>query len=663
MVYLGLLIIAIISIYYYWQTLPEISRTRRYLLAALRIIALALIIILLFNPVLRYTRRQLQKPRAILLIDNSISMQETADEITKYDLFAAAAQSMAEELAAKGYDPEIINFADGIEGKPEATRLAKSLADLQADDRLRDIKDIFLFSDGWFDDDDPNFIQNLPFAVHVFQADFAASGFDLEISRLKYNQRAWLKEDNPFIIDIKADNYSGKAELDFFAGDQLVQTRNLDFAEENYQQILFEHEFTATGMQKINFSVRTDSLNELQTENNSYPGAVLVLEDKAQVNIISDRYSWEGRFLVQVANQEQRFNVQYLLKERNLKLEREDVQLGAHLENCQVLCLINYGSLRFDDHEIELIERYVSNGGGLIYMGRPAGILEHLLPVRASNINRSFEGNFRLSSLSSRYQSFEVMKQNISEIPPVKFFYTQPKLSGSVLAIFPVEQEPPAIVFQEYGKGKVLYFSFLELWKWQLWGDGDHYRQFANNILQWLSYAKSENFVAYSEQNSYLLGDEIKIILSAFDEKYAPLTDIKPEITITKSEVEKQRDYLTRKNERYEYSFIAGETGEYDFFITEQEHDLQTNGSFIISSGSAEVRDRGINASLLNFLAKQTSGSIYRNHSDIKEYPEATAFVQTRYHEIPLYKKWYFITLFLIAFCLEIYFRKRWGLL
>jgi len=31
--------------------------------------------------------------------------------------------------------------------------------------------------------------------------------------------------------------------------------------------------------------------------------------------------------------------------------------------------------------------------------------------------------------------------------------------------------------------------------------------------------------------------------------------------------------------------------------------------------------------------------------------------------DIPLYRKWYVLTLFIVAFCLELFFRRRWGLL
>ena len=450
MVYLGLLAITGITIYYYWRTMPEISAGRRYLLAALRIIALAVIMVLLFNPVIQYSRKEEVKPKQLLLLDNSISMDEKSSGKSKLEIFQETAQETSDLLSAKGYDTAIISFANGISGNRDASRLALSLAEIQEQDKLRNVQDVFLFSDGWFDDNDPEFIQNIQFPVHVNEINFQATGFDLQVSRLKYNQRAWLREVNPFIVDVSATNFTGKADVDFYISDKKIQTQPVDFAAEKYQQLLFEYEFMETGLQKIRFSVHTDSLAELETENNTFPGAILVLGDKAEITIISDKMSWEGRYLVQTANQEQRFEVIYLHKGNVLRWERDIVELGSEMENCQVLCLINYGTLSFNKDQIELIDRYITNGGGLLYMGLPVKELEYLLPVLSTGIRREFEGKFRLTPESSTYQSFQVIDKYLDEIPPVKFYYTQRKLSGTLLAEFPAEQTPPAIIYQEF---------------------------------------------------------------------------------------------------------------------------------------------------------------------------------------------------------------------
>ena len=643
--------------------MPEISKGKRFLLAILRWIAIAIVMVLLFNPIIRYSRRKPVQQQQILLLDNSISMNEQTDDESKFQNYSIEADSVKLLLESKGYQCKVQEFADGVNGDKESTRLAKALTDLQENGSLKNTRDIFVFSDGWFDDSDPEFIQNIQYPVNVFQSDFQSTSFDLQITKLKYNKRSWLKEITPFIVDISSSHYSGVAELDFYISDNKIETRKIAFKDEKYQQMLFEHEFTDTGLQPVKFEIHQDSLLEVGIENNSFPGAVLVLENKAAVKIISDELSWEGRYLVQATVRDERFEATYLYKGKDLRDNRDVVTLGSELKDCQVLCLINNGKLKFSNSQIELIDRYVANGGGLYYLGLPLKGLERILPVRSTGIRREFEGKFRLTQESAAYQSFQIVKNNLDEIPPVRFYYTELLKSGTLLAEFPAEQTPPAFVFQEYGNGKVLYGSFLDLWKWQLWGEDDHYGQFNNNILQWLSYAKADNFFAWSEQNSYLIGEDVNIELAAFDEKYAPLTNLQAEIVITKDNKEYLRDYLNLNNDKYNYSFTAKDPADYQFTITDKQTQQETNGKFMITSSNSEVRDRGINTTLLQFIAKQTSGKIFSNKEDLADYPKAENRFNTTYYEIPLYKKWYIITLFLLSFCLEIFFRKRWGLL
>ncbi|MDP8321535.1 MAG: hypothetical protein RAO94_04195 [Candidatus Stygibacter australis] len=663
MIYLGLISLTGIIIYFYWRTMPEISRGKRYFLAILRWIALAIVMILLFNPIIRYSRRNPVQMRQLLLLDNSISMNEQSDNVSKLQKYKVQADSIKLLLESKGYKCKLLEFADGINGDKESTRLTKTFSDLQEQDNYKNVKDLFMFSDGWFDDSDPEFIQNIQFPVHVIQSDFQSTSFDLQITKLKYNKRSWLKEITPFIVAVSSSHYQGGAELDFYISDEKIETKQINFKDEKYQQVLFEHEFSQTGLQPVRVEIHQDSLLEVGIENNSFPGAVLVLENKAAVKVISDELSWEGRYLVQAAERDERFEVTYLYKGSDLRKNRDVVSLGSELENCQVLCLINNGKLNFTKSQIELIDRYVANGGGLYYLGQPLAGLDRILPVRSTGIRRIFEGKFRLTQESAAYQSFQTIKKNLDEIPPVRFYYTELKTSGTLLAEFPAEQTPPALVFQEYGNGKVLYGSFLDLWKWQLWGEDDHYSDFNNNIMQWLSYAKANNFFAWSEQNSYLIGEDVNIELAAFDEKYAPLTNLQAEIVITKDDQEYLRDYLNLNNERYSFSFTAKDPAEYKFTITDKQSLKGTGGKFMIMSANSEVRDRGINKSLLQYIARQTVGKELFKVNDLADYPKAESRFDTTYFEIPLYKKWYIITLFLLSFCLEIFFRKRWGLL
>ncbi|HRR01024.1 MAG TPA: hypothetical protein P5518_06860, partial [Candidatus Cloacimonas sp.] len=66
----------------------------------------------------------------------------------------------------------------------------------------------------------------------------------------------------------------------------------------------------------------------------------------------------------------------------------------------------------------------------------------------------------------------------------------------------------------------------------------------------------------------------------------------------------------------------------------------------------------------LSWLANETGGKVlYASNIDSYNPTPAKPIEQITRKEIPLYKKWYVIALFIFIFCLELFFRRRWGLL
>ena len=102
--------------------------------------------------------------------------------------------------------------------------------------------------------------------------------------------------------------------------------------------------------------------------------------------------------------------------------------------------------------------------------------------------------------------------------------------------------------------------------------------------------------------------------------------------------------------------------GKYKFEISDKTSHSQTEGEFMISQYSPESRDNGINISLLSYISNKTYGKLI-DDPDLLEIPTAEKEITKIRSEIPIYKKWYLITFFLLVFCTELFLRKRWGLL
>ena len=135
------------------------------------------------------------------------------------------------------------------------------------------------------------------------------------------------------------------------------------------------------------------------------------------------------------------------------------------------------------------------------------------------------------------------------------------------------------------------------------------------------------------------------------------------EISVTNSDDHVvHQGFMLKENNNYFIKISDLQSGKYNFIISDKTSNSQTEGKFMISQISPESRDTGINLSLLSYISNKTNGRVIDKASDL-EIPTAEKEIIILRSEIPIYKKWYVIAIFLLAFCTELFLRKRWGLL
>jgi len=190
------------------------------------------------------------------------------------------------------------------------------------------------------------------------------------------------------------------------------------------------------------------------------------------------------------------------------------------------------------------------------------------------------------------------------------------------------------------------------------------YQKIIVNILTWLS---NKALGAYSAiyKSSYLQGEEIQISLRAEDDIRSSDLDKNPQITIFDAEGQEQvRDFMVRKGDEYSFRSELTEAGNYSFVIREPDSGQKSSGSFAVSELAVEERDFDFNLPLLSYLVSESRGQLLylQEAADFHPLPAVAKENITR-NEYALYKRWYIIALFILSFCLELYFRRRWGLL
>ena len=662
MIFLLIALAVLLIFYFYRNTVPQLYGWRKKLLIVLRSVAIIVILILLLNPVLFFIKHTINRPKVIMLNDISDSMNQESGDISKTDALQDFREIVRTEIRSGKYD--IVNYDFAGESGKNTTRLTPALQEITKKQNLEDIQAIFLFSDGWLKDESLESIIALNIPIYTVVPDFKINDFDLEITSLRYNKTVYRNDLTPIEVNLSSTNFNGNARVELFINNKKNKAKKIEFRDTDFLQEFFEISFNETGIRSFEVVVSSDSTNEKNPANNKYTGAIQVLRERSRITIISDKPGWDAKFMIDAIQQNPRWEHSFLLKEKTLKKIRQQVSLKNEIQETVMLILINNNSLQFTTAEAEIIKNFVKQGGGLFLMGKPPKEISEILPAADYGFRTTFESTFSFTDESKKYETFNLEKVR-SNIPPVNYYFVKPKLQAKILAKIENEERNPAILFMNYEKGKVLQLAFMNLWKWQLWEKDNKYNQFITNIISWLSRESSERFFARTNKTSYFSGEKITVNLTAYDETLSPIYDLNAKLTVFDEKHDKvfEEFLLTEEDEyRCEIGFLP--SGKYSFKIRDERTGLETKGEFMVTADDPESRDRGFNTSLLAYISEQTNGKLlYPEDMAEFKFPEAQLMSFKKRTEIPVYKKWYLIALFLVSFCLELFFRKRWGLL
>lgn len=660
---LPILFALLISGYYNYRTQPEIPVSRRWMLFALRFVSLLILLTLLLNPILYYTQRKTLAPKAILLEDSSASMELKHGSSAKAASLKPLADKLAGQFRDAGYELETYRFAAGLEGDKSGSLLAKTIEDLAKAKKLNRPAAMILLSDGWLRDESLAAISRLGSPFYVIADSSSTPIPDLEISSVISNRYAYRGEPNTIRADIVSHNYSGPVQARLLVGSKTISTQNLRLEEGKAQSLDFNHRFNSTGFfpWKVELSALT---SESRLSNNSYPGAIEVLADKQRILLISDKPAWDNKFTLDAIATNPRWQTESYLNREGRLFSGETPVSRLSAENLAVIVIINNGNLKLDSATASFVNSSFGRGIGLLYQGLPVAELASSLPLQRSNIQSSYQGFLSPTPQGSAYPMLSPLTSSAKDLPPLDYYYVSALPGSEILATINNPQNSPAIAEKTMGGSRCLAFATLNLWRWQLQSGEEGYNKLISSSLTWLS-NKSSGAYSAIYNNSYFLGEEIRIRLRNEDEVRQSKLDANPRIRILgKNNKEVAADYMTRDGDEFSFTASLKEPGTYSFEISDKESGQSTKGRFELSDSSLEKRDFGYNLPLLSWLANETNGKLLfqSNLNAFSPLPAQAEELVSR-KEIALYKKWYFLSLFILAFCLELYFRRRWGLL
>ncbi len=658
MVFLALLITFLVVMFFYKNTNPQISVTQRYILSLLRFVAIGSIILLIFNPIIKIKKQKSLVMQNIVLNDVSKSMYQNFSGKKKTEYYTDLIDLF------KKTNFKIINFANGVNGDINSTDLLKTFRDIKKLFSEKSLKNIVLLSDGWFDNDNFDFVKKLGLPIFTIFPSVKENGTNLSVKSIKFNLKNYTDEETPILVELNSKNYKSKAKVELFINGKLYKSKKIDFKNSNSAQVTFFKNFKKQGIYSIKAMLNPiEQIQETTLEDNKKIEAINILKSKKNVLILSDKLNWDLKFITRALKKNKHLKVINLTYERQFFIGKKSTTLLKHFENLSNLIIINYGKLYFNAQQKKLIKQFLKNGGALLYIGKPN---LSVLPVKTESFESGEKFSIHLSQEATDYITFD---WDESEIPPLETIYTNAKPTAKILAYFDNPEKSPAILIGNYHKGKIAYFSFFGLWRWQMWNKNSDYDNFVLNLNSWLSTGEQKRYKLLLNKSGFALGEQIEIKLLAYDEKLSPLKNLNLKL-ILKDNNSKivEKSFMLENDDGYYLEKQIFTPGKY-FLEIYKDNKKVAFGKFIVFNITPETYNRGFNIINLKYISQISGGkSFYIDDFDIKNFMSyingnREKSLITIFKEIPLYKKIYFVLIFILSFVIELYLRKRWGLL
>ena len=653
----------LISGFYNYRSHPEMPVSRRWLLFGLRCISLGIILLLLISPILYYIQRKSLAPQIVVLEDTSLSMSLKHGATSKAAYLKPSIAKLRSRFIDAGYEVIEHRFAKGLEGDNNSSLLGESLNQLSKDKGITNLAGIILASDGWLQDESLAAAMQLGQPFYVLADSSKNLSPDLEVSTVHSNRYAYRNEPNTIRADFISENYNGAAEARLIVGNSVISRQSLKLEAGKAQSVDFANRFNQTGF--FTWKVELSPLaGEIRLSNNSFPGAIEVLSEKERIVLISDKPAWDNKFILDAIASNPRWEVQSYLNRSGKLYSGENLVTKLSGDNLAALVIINNGMVKLDSYTLSFINGAQAKGVGIMYQGLPVDELNAVLPLKKSNIVTLYQGFINPSAAAVNYPMLSPLTDNAQDLPPVDYYYLTANSGAEILASMNNPQNSPAIAVKNIGGARSIAFSTLNLWRWQLQSKDEGYNKLVSNCLTWLSNKSTSGFDAIYNR-SYLNGEEIRIKLRVEDDIRQRRLDVNPRIRIVdKNSKEVINDFLTREDDEYSFKAELKEPGTYSFEISDKESGKSSKGKFELNASSLENKDYGYNLPLLSWLASQNNGKMLLNPElDTFSVVPAVKEILISRREIALYKKWYILALFILAFCIELYLRRRWGLL
>lgn len=671
--------VAAATVLYFRNKKQHYGKALTIILFVLRTLIVGLVVLLLFNPLIRQKFSSVETPTIILAHDNSSSVvlcKDSAfykkDYLTQFEQFRKDlnADFQVDEylFGEEVRDFEQLDFSDQL------TDLSSLIKTLDRRYYKRNVGAVLLFSDGIYNRGfEPELVaENFLFPIHTVVLGDTVSYPDLAIRNVHYNKVVSLGATFPVRVTVAARDLAGrKAQLTLKESGRVLEKRDIEIPSNRFsKEIDFMLDATKKGVLPIDIEI-SGIEGEEQLLNNVRHIYVEVLDQKYKLLCVAASPHPDLGALRSVLNDN--YEVDFCFgKEQLPDFEKYDLVILHQVPNAKM----DFNTLKTQlDKNAKLPVLFViGKDTDRDYINKVQSVFE----FRSGATNTLLDVKAHLNSAFTTF-TFDVKSdQMIAKYPPLALPHLEINALKShddllLQEVMGVKSGLPLLSFAN-DKRKMGFLFGTNVWRWRLFEyyqskNHDVFDEIFSKTLKYLLLSSNDGSAIYAKETYY--SNEPVIITAELRNPNNELV-IDPELTIqiVNKLTGETYDYTFSKRE-HDYQLNAGllPEGLYQYKVEAQmgERKINVSGTFSVAAIGIEEQQLTADLERMRNIARLTNGNCYtaqQLQQLVEDLRHDTRITSVEHHESRfedlIHSKWIFFVLIGLA-AVEWLLRKMFG--
>jgi len=703
-----LLLAALAAFVFYRYTLPPLPPRLRTLLSLLRGFALALLLLVLFEPVLRFIDRHMQEPVVAALIDASQSMtirdsggdraQRTSDALkqNKFTNLPGGIRTVYLPFSSKLHSA-LQSPSDSLSFTGEVTNLSEAFAGIKELQQRENIQSVVLLSDGNYTAGKNPLYEAEALGIPVFTVGVGDTNDqkDVLIDRVVTNALAYTEAQVPIDVVAKSSGFSGEnVEVAVSEGGTILD-RKVVTLQPGVREYPLSMRVTPKEEGTRKYIVTISSLaGELTARNNTRTVYIKVLKSKLHIVIMSGAPHADVSAVRQALTEDQHFTVHSLVQ-KSAGTYYEGTLTKPLLDSADCFVFIGFPSAATGSDAIQLLrEKITSARKPLLFINGKStdyaklSLFQEIIPFTwtAPGLTEMFVGNsipegakhHSLISLEGKISS-----EDWQSLPPIyktqTSFRAKPESEVLTYAVLQnIVLTEPLVAVRNIARQKSFAVTGEGVWRWRLTTQtnarlGEFLPLLLTNAVRWLTAKEDDRRIRISPVKEIFTSTEpVEFTGQVYDEQLRPVDNADVTVRLERGPQKFELVLNSIGNGLYEGS-IDG-TGEGDYVYTGNAvaggRALGTDkGKFSVGEVNVEFLDTKMNRQLLEQIAFRTGGTYHdlRDAGEVgKDISQNVKFAPKELVEATELELWnwrYTGGVILLLLALEWFLRKRSGMI